>query len=158
MADLGSAYTLATPGGTIVFNDGDLKDGTDKYWLSNIQGLDGTSIRAPVDNVPFGDGGIVHNFWKGPRHIVFEGVFVHESVGFPGSGDACRQRRNEMEEALRAALESILRDDGTLSWTPLGLAARSLTVRHEVTFEAPETENYALKTFTFGLVAADPEW
>lgn len=158
MADLSAIYTLTTPGGVIIFNDGELRDGQDKYWLSNIQGLDGSNIRAPIDNVPFGDGGIVHDFWKGPRHVLIEGTFVHESVGFPGSGNACRQKRNEMEETLRAALESILRDDGTLAWTPLGLAARSLTVRHDVTFEAPETENYTLKTFTFGLVAADPEF
>lgn len=158
MPDLAATYTLATPGGTIIFNSGDLKDGTDKYWVQNISGLDGTSIRAPIDNVPFGDGGIVHDFWKGPRHVVFEGVLVTESVGFPSHGDACIQRQNEMEEALIDALESILRDDGTLSWTPLGLAARSLTVRHDVTLEVSAIENFALKSFVFGLVAANPAW
>jgi hypothetical protein len=124
----------------------------------NIQGLDGSSIRSPVDNVPFGHGGIVHTFWKGPRHIVFEGVLVTESVGFPSFGDACRQVQNEMEADLITALESILGADGTLAWTPLGEAARSLTVRHDVTLEFSAIENYALKQFTLGLVAADPDW
>ena len=158
MADLAATYTLTTPGGTIVFNQGDLRDGTDKYWVQNISGLDGTSVRAPIDNVPYGDGGITHDFWKGPRHVVFEGVLITESVGFPSFGDACIQLQNEMEEALIDALESILRADGTLTWTPLGLAARSLTVRHDVTLEFSAIENYALKQFTFGLVAADPNW
>ena len=158
MPDLATIYTLTTPGGTITFNSGDLKDGTDKYWLTNIQGLDGTGIRAPIDNVPYGDGGIVHDFWKTPRHIVFEGVLVTESAGWPSVGDACIQAQNEMEDDLITALESILRDDGTLAWTPLGLSARTLTVRHDVTLEFTAIENYALKQFTFGLVAADPNW
>lgn len=158
MADLGSVYTLTTPAATITFNSGDLRDGTDKYWLTNTQGLDGPPIRAPIDNVPYGDGGIVHDFWMAPRHVVLEGVLITESVGWPSAGDACRQRQNEMEEDLIDALESILREDGTLAWTPLGLGARSLTVRHDVTLEFSAIENYVLKQFTFGLVAADPNW
>lgn len=158
MPDLAAIYTLTTPGGTITFNNGDLKDGTDKYWIQNIQGLDGAPIRAPQDPVPFGDGGIVHDFWFGARHVVFEGVLVTESVGWPSVGDACIQKQNEMEEDLLDALESILRDDGTLAWTPLGLSARSLTVRSEVPAEFTAAENFVLKNFTFGLVAADPAW
>lgn len=158
MADLTVQYVLATPGGTITFNDGDLRDGTDKYWIQNITGLDGAGIRTPIDNVPFGDGGIVHDFWKGPRHVVFEGVLITESVGFPSFGDDCITVQNEMEEDLIDVLESIIRADGTLSWTPLGLSARSLTVRHDVTLEFSAIEQYALKQFTFGLVAADPNW
>lgn len=158
MADVAAEYSLQTPAGTITFNSGTLKDGTDKYWLTSIQGLDGTTIRAPVDNVPFGDGGIVHDFWKAPRNIVFEGVFVTESVGFPSIGDDCIEAQNAMEEDLLDALESILRDDGTLSWTPAGLSARQLLVRHNVNCEFTEIENYAVKHFTFGLVAGNPDW
>ncbi len=158
MPDLACTYTLVTPGGTISFNLGTLKDGTDKYWLQNISGLDGPSIRAPVDNVPYGDGGIVHDFWMGPRHVVFEGVLVTESVGFPSVGNACIEAQNGMEDDLRSALETILRADGTLSWTPLGLGARSLTVRYEQTLECTAIEAYAVKQFTFGLIAADPTW
>lgn len=158
MPDLAAVYTLTTPGGTISFNNGDLKDGTDKYWIQNIQGLDGAPLRTPQDSVPFGDGGIVHDFWKGARHVLFEGVLVTESVGWPSVGDDCIQRQNEMEEDLIDALESIIRDDGTLAWTPLGLSARSLTVRAEVPVEFSAAENFVLKNFTFGLVAADPAW
>lgn len=157
MADLGATYTLSTPGGTITLNGGDLNDGTDKYWLTNIQGLDGPSIRAPIDEVAWGDGGLVHDFWKGPRHVVFEGVLVTETVGWPSKGDACRERQNEMEEDLIEALMSILRNDGTLTWTPLGLNVRSLSVRHDVTLEFSAIENYVLKQFTFGLVSENPD-
>lgn len=158
MADLGTQYTLVTDASTIDFNLGDLRDGTDKYWIQTIQGLDMVPIRTPIDNVPFGDGGIVHNFWKGPRHIVIEGVLVTESVGFPSQGDACRQRQNEMEQDLIEALESTIRSDATLSWTPIGLSAYTLTVRCDVPVEFTPAENYALKQFTFGLVAANPSY
>lgn len=158
MPDLAAVYVLTTPGGTISFNLGDLRDGTDKYWIQNIQGLDQAPLRTPQDSVPFGDGGIVHNFWKGQRHVVFEGVLVTESVGFPSTGDDCIETQNEMEEDLIDALESIIRADGTLAWTPLGLSARSLTVRSEVPVEFTAAEDFTLKNFTFGLVAENPAW
>ena len=158
MADIACTYSLSTPAGTINLNLGTLKDGTDKYWVQNVTGLDGPSIRAPVDNVPFGDGGLVYNFWMGPRHIVFEGVLVTESVGFPSFGDDCITVQNGMEDDLRTALDSILRADGTLSWTPLGLGARSLTVQYEQSLECSAAENYAIKQFVFGLIAGNPNW
>ena len=79
MADVSAAYTLTTSGGTITFNNGTLGDGSDKFWLTSVQGLDGPVIRAPVDLVPFGDGGIVHTFRKGPRRPVFDGMLLIES-------------------------------------------------------------------------------
>lgn len=158
MADLACVYTLTCPGGTITFNTGDLRDGTDKYWIQNIQGLDGNTLRIPLDSVPFGDGGILHDSWKTARHIVIEGVLITESVGFPGGGDACVQRQNEMEEDMLDAVESIIQANGTLAWTPSGLAARSLTVRRDQQLEFSPGENFALKNFVFGLIAADPDW
>ena len=158
MADLSCTYTLTTPAATISLNAGDLRDGTDKYWVQNIQGLDGPPLRTPIDNRPQTDGGLVHPFFKGPRSIVFEGVLVTESAGWPSEGDACITVQNEMEEDLVDALESIIAADGTLAWTPLGLSARSLTVRHSQMLEFMAIENYVLKQFVFGLVAANPNW
>ena len=155
MADESVTYTLTTPGGTIVFNNGDLRTLDDVYWIQNIGGLDGGTIRAPVDNAPQAHGGIIHNFWKGPRHITIEGVIFVQSVPL---GGACLTIRNDMEEDLRAALESLLQADGTLAWTPTGLSARSLTVRNEIPVEYTPAENYAIKAFVFGLVAGDPDW
>lgn len=158
MADLQTQYVLTTPGGTITFNTGQLRDGTDKYWIQNIEGLDGASLRIPMDPVPFADGALLHTSYRDARHILIEGVLVTETAGFPGGGDACVQRQNEMEDDLLDALESIIATDGTLAWTPLGLSARSLTVRRDQTAEFAPGENFAIKTFTFGLIAADPTW
>ena len=125
------------------------------YWISGIEGLDGSSIRAPIDNAPQAHGGIVHGFWKGPRHITFEGSILIQSVAWGGS---CLVERNAMEEDLIDALEACLQADGTLTWTPAGLSARSLTVRHDVPLQFTPQENYMIMGFVFGLVAADPDW
>lgn len=155
MADLAAVYTLTTPGGTVIFNDGDLNTLDDLYWITEIQGLDGVVIRAPVDNAPQAHGGILHDFWKGPRHFTMQGVILVQSVPL---GGACLDVRNTMEEALRVALESTLQADGTLAWTPTGEAARTLTVRNEIALEYTPQENYAVMGFTFGLISADPDW
>ena len=101
MADLHVTYTLTTPGPDITFNSGVLGDGTDKYWISAIQGLDGPAIRAPVDLVPFGDGGIIHTFRKGPRRVIIDGAIWVEA--FTNQTD-CQQRRNALVDDLLDAL------------------------------------------------------
>lgn len=151
MADVSTSYTL----GGVVFNAGALGDGTDKYWLSSIQGLDGPVIRAPVDLVPFGDGGIVHTFRKGPRRPVFDGMLLIESSK---SQAQCQTLRNSLVAALETELDSIVTTSGTLSWTPAGQAAKSLAVFYEVGLSVTYSDNYAVANFSFGLVseAADP--
>lgn len=155
MPDIVTSYTLATPGGTIIMNNGILGDGTDKYWLSTVGGLDGPEIRAPVDPVPFGDGGIVHAFWKGPRRPTFEGAFLIESST---NQSDCQAIRNVLSEALRVALASIIAADGTLSWTPVGFGARSLTVRNEGTLNVQYESDFRLSTFSFGLISESADW
>ena len=153
MADLSCVYTLATPGGTISFNDGDLHTLDDLYWIQTIQGLDGAPIRAPIDNAPQAHGGLVHAFWRGPRHITMEGVIFVQSIPL---GGPCLTIRNAMEDALRVALESTHQANATLSWTPTGGSAKTLTVRNDIPVEYAPQENYAIVSFTFGLVAANP--
>ena len=150
MADVGVQYSLAG-GTTVTFNDGS----EDQIYIMEITGLGGPPIRAPIDDVPFGDGGIVHTFWKGPRHISVEGVFLVTSTR---KGDDIAVIRNDMEEDLRDCLESIIAADGSLTWQPQGQGSRSLTVRHDVQLEFGHEQNYLLETFTFGLVAASPDW
>jgi len=155
VADVSTEYTLTTGGGTITFNDGTLGDLTDKYWLSSVNGLDGPVIRNPVDLVPFGDGGIVHTFRKGPRRVVFDGMLLIESSR---SQALCQTLRNDLVTDLEAALNSILTTSGTLAWTPAGQTARSLAVFYEVGLSVNYSDNYAVANFSFGLVseAADP--
>src|SRR5512146_382273 len=100
MADIACTYTLTTPAGTIVFNDGS----EDQIYIQGITGLGSAPIRTPIDDVPYGDGSLGHNFWKAGRHIIIEGVFFVRSV--PCS-PAMVTIWNEMEEDLRLALESI---------------------------------------------------
>jgi hypothetical protein len=151
MADVGVAYTLATPGGTVFFNDGAL----DQFYITEVRGLAAPSLRTPMDNIPLGDGGLIHDFYKGPRHIGVEGILLIQSTRLQ---DDIVVARNDMEEELEVALESILRADGTLTYTPQGASARSYTVRYEVGLEFSHTDNYLTDAFTFGLVAGEPDW
>jgi hypothetical protein len=154
VADVGVSYTLTTPGGTVVFNDGS----ADQIYIGEIQGLGGAPIRAPMDDIPFGHGGLWYDFWEGPRHITFDGVFLITSTRW---GDSVIVIRNQMEETLRVALRSISAletDTGTLDWTPQGQSARQLIVRCDQTVDFGHDQNYLLETFHFGLVAADPDW
>ena len=156
MPDLACAYTLTTPGGTIVFNDG----AADQYYIQDIpQGLSQAPVRATEDDLPFGDGGLSYHFWTGARHILIEGVFLVTSVD---CGPLMNAQWNTMEDALIAALDSIAHassDTGTLAWTPTGsMTQRELVVRSEVALECPPDQNYLLRAFHFGLLADNPDW
>ncbi len=155
MADVSTEYLLTTSGGNITFNDGTLGDGMDKYWLTSVNGLDGPVIRAPVDVVPFGDGGLIHTFWKGPRRVVLDGMLLIESST---SQALCQTLRNDLAADLEAALASIIQAAGTLAWTAAGQSSQSLSVFNEIGLSINYSDNYAVANFSFGLIsaAADP--
>lgn len=147
MADIATTYTLTTPGPDINFNVGDVGDGTDKYWLTSIRGLDMPQIRAPTDPVPFGDGLIKHTSWLSGLRPQFDGMFLIETPV------DCMDRRNALFDDLKAALLSIVNTAGTLAWTPAGGAAESLSVYLEVALDTPYSDNYTVQNFSFGLVS-----
>lgn len=134
-----------------MFND----DSEDQFYITEITGLGSPSLRTPIDNVPLADGALVHDFYKGARHIGIEGIFLIESTKIQNTIVVIR---NDMELELTEALESILRDDGSFSFTPLGHGTRTFTVRHDIPLEFRHTDNYLNVSFTFGLVAAEPDW
>lgn len=160
MADLACQYTLATPGGTVLFNDyGDDKFnayGPDEFYVTDIKGLDSAPWRTPTDNAPQTHGGLIHPRLKGPRLITFEGALMIRSTDIQNE---IRVIRNDMEAELLTALDSIDDQAGTLSWTvPMtaGDDARSLSVYVHI----PDCEfnGIELKTFVFGLIAGNPTW
>lgn len=152
MPDYVCPYTYTAPGATIIFNNGQIGDGSDKFWLQNIMGLDGPNGRAPVDNVPLGNGSLLHSFWLSGRTPVLEGVLLVESVG---QAD-CQEAFNEMEDNLRAAVESNVAASATLAWTPTGQSAQSLAVFHnfQPRLDITPSDNWRTRTFVFGLIAA----
>jgi hypothetical protein len=116
--------------------------------LATVDGIAQAPIRAPVDDAPQTDGGIVHQFFYGPRHLTVEGFvlpFAYDSSHAATLWAAM--------DTLEQALGQILRADGTFSWTPPGQTAHSLTVRCDVPVSFQGTFQ---KTYIFGLVAADP--
>ena len=159
MPDLAVPYTLTTPANDIAFNDYGFDRfnmyGPDEYYITDIQGLDGAPLRTPIDNAPQTHGGLIHPFFKGPRLVTIEGALMIRSTR---TEQGRREQRNKMEADLIAALEAIIDADGTLAWTveyPSSSDSRSLTVRNNIPVEFRGIE---LKTFTFGLVAGQPDW
>lgn len=159
MADISSVYTLTTPGGTVLFNDGSQSDsGIDKLYITSITGLDGTDLRTPMDDVPFGHGSLWYDWWEAGRPMIIDGSFLIVSTRV---GNQILAIRNQFEEDLRVPLRSIGAlevDTGTLAWTPYGQSPRQLTVRNNMKFETGYSDNYLVETFHFGLFAADPDW
>ena len=154
MADIQTTHTYVTPGGTIVFNNGSLGDGTDKFWIHGLPGLDGPDVRAPIDDVPFGDGSLLHRFWLTGCKFAVEGVFIIETVPYNSTG--CQAAINAMEAALKAAVKSNVAASGSWSFTPTGQGAISLTVFHpgQPKLDITPIENFATRSFTFGLISA----
>lgn len=147
MAEISAVYTLAAPGGTITFNSG-----TDVFYLQDVDGLDGAPIRAPTNNRPLTDGGLARTFFLAGRQITMSGV-LHVTSSGTDSGYATA--RNTMENNLMTALNSCLRADATLSWTPVGGSLRTLTVRNN---EPVRFSGTFPKSFIFGLFAANPTY
>jgi hypothetical protein len=148
-------------GGQAVYLNQDYGDGSN-YFLLDILGGETAPIRAPVEDQSQRDGGLTHDFFLGGRHLTYQGLFLP-----PSKGTAWQivVRRNQMEEDLRLVLESCLRADGLLSWTPSGLASRSLSVRNDMPLTVTNAETLrrsfthgqtTLKFFTFGLYSASP--
>jgi hypothetical protein len=156
MADYSCIYTLATPGGTVLFNNGEFGHGSkdDLYWINVIHGLDGPTLRFTAEDVPFGHGGIVHKTWKGPRHPVIEGHLIVQSV----RESLCQAVFNDMEAALNAALNSILAPtSGTLSWTPAGDVPHALTVYYEQSLDVQPDDDYHTRSINFGLFSTSAD-
>lgn len=155
MPDFVTTYTYTAPSATIIFNNGALGDGTDKFWLQDIQGLDGPNGRAPVDPVPMGNGSLIHAAWLSGRTPLLGGVLLIESVR--RNSLECQTALNEMEDNLRAAVESnIAPTSATLAWTPAGQSAQSLTVFHnfQPRLDIVPSDNWQTRTFVFGLISA----
>jgi hypothetical protein len=149
--DIAAEYTLNPPSGPdLVFNSGVIGDGTDVFFLTDIKGLDSAGIRHPQFFRPLAHGGYKPTPWiEEPLHPAFEGAFLTQSV--PYGGDACRQRRNEMYHALKAALRACYDTPGSLSWTELGVGSFTLPVSYEVELGHGFDAGYSVMTFRFGL-------
>ena len=151
MANYAAVYTLATPGGTILFNNGTLDGIVDLYWIQTLPGLDFPEVRNPTDRAPQVSGSLVHKRLFAGLQFSVQGLLIVRSVPFGGS--ACQGVLDVMEENLRNALLSIGDTAGTLSWTT-AVGGQSLSVYIDVKLDVQPEADYTMRTFTFGLQAA----
>jgi hypothetical protein len=156
LADLCAQYTIAG----IKINNTTV--GADRLLTSQdsgqILGLDGAPVRSQVDLLGQTNGGIVHPKFLGPRIITFAGE-VHIQTVTDAASTAFAAAINTLEAAVISALEGILNTPSTLSWTPTGLGARSISVSYgvpgqEIQFQGPMLPGE--RTFSFSLVAELP--
>jgi len=140
MSEIYIPYALDTPLGTLSFNP----TPSSGYYLTDVAGLDGASMRSSAVALPQRSGGYVYDSLRGPRYPVLSGeVRVVDTLA----------NRLTYLENLLAYTDTIRQADGTLRWTPTGLTERGCKVRllDDVTI----TGAGVLKTFQVPLVAAD---
>jgi hypothetical protein len=149
MEEYGGPATLTTPGGTVTFNDA-----TGDTFLHDPTQCDGlglmTDLRTSVDAASQTDGGLVHPSFGDARHVTLSGLVLVRSGGDYATA------RNALQGALETALLSIIRVDGTYSWTPTGGSLLTITVRCDLRVKFPAVSGSAAKNYVFGLVAGDP--
>jgi len=152
--DVTCEYALGTG---ITFNQGTAFEGSldDIYYLTRVRGLDGIPRRTVSDRKSQTDGEILHSNKKGARHPAFEGVFLIQSVR---RMTLIREKRNEMDAALRAALDAAGDASTSLAWTPYGESALSLVVWDKGEYATDYDQEYRAYTFSFGLIAPDPDF
>jgi hypothetical protein len=132
-------WELETPAGTIRF----VRDG-DGMRVRDVAGMDGAQVRAPISSRPQRDGAILHDFWRGARYPILTVVLLYANLA----------DRREAEDTLRAYTNSILKEYGTLRFTPNGAAQRELRVR---LMDALQIGNSSvLKVAQISFVAPDP--
>jgi hypothetical protein len=90
--------------------------------LTNLDGIGQAPIRAPIDDMPQADGGIVHQFFYGPRHLTVEGTV------FPFGYDSSHQATMwSTMDGLQAALGAIQWPTASFSIPPGRPATRPLS-------------------------------
>jgi hypothetical protein len=151
MPDFAAQYTLSPPAGSpVLFNTGEIGDGTDVFFITDVKGLDSADLRTPQFKRPLAHGGYKPVPWlEDPLHPRFEGVFLVQTSQ-PGSA-ACHSTRIGMYHDLKTALRACLgTSTGTLTWTEDG-DSQSLAVSYEVKLEHGWDPYPMVMTFTFGL-------
>lgn len=142
----GVKYTLIdSQGFKAVFNDS--ADADYVGILSGedaVSGLDSAEVRSNTSDLVQGDGGVFAGWsYHGQRNITIQGYIQHTSTA----------DRNAKETKLRRVVDNMMRESGTVAWTPDGGVASQVTVRKA---QPTRIKGQWMKGFFIGLVAPDP--
>lgn len=124
---------------------------------NGIVGLDGPPIRRQVQPRGKTDGGLVHTSYLAARTVAWSGKVLINSTDWTLSTEYLTAV-NTLMDTVMAGLESIRNADWTLTWTPTGVATRSLVLRYglpggEIQFGGTMLD----LTWAFQTISADPE-
>lgn len=108
-------FTIESKYGTIDLN------GTTGYNLINDQCSSGADLRVGTDNIPSGDGAIMHD-------IFASGYAMNIALQFWETSEqpACGSTLEDMKDALQFHLNAMRHDTGRVLWTPAGHAQKIL--------------------------------
>jgi hypothetical protein len=132
LPEVGIPVTLTTPRGTLTFNDGG------SYRLSDFQIV--RAVRVKQESRSQRDGSIVPDGYRSGANVILEGQIKADTIA---------ARRVAMD-ALEARVDSLLRADGFLTWTPSGASPRRLASGVRLLDENP-IAGAVLKTFHVSL-------
>lgn len=148
-------------GSSLKMNQGGMGGTTTTIRPTSIRGLDGRPVRATVLPNGASDGGDKLTARFGPRLIQVEGEVIAYAAGdlLTPTSDITGYLGavNTLVAAWISGLEAALNSTFTLSWTPTGQGAQSLTVSYGyegAEFQSvPSPDLSGPTTVTFGLVA-----
>jgi phage-related protein len=105
------ASSLTTPEGTLDLEDGAALDG----YVHEADSCDaGLTVRSTVENIPQGDGDLIHSRFKGGYVLRLSWQL------WDGGSIALGTTRREMYEELLLHLNALMNADGRYRWTPTG--------------------------------------
>lgn len=105
------------------------------------QNIEDPAIRTAIDNKAHKSGGIMHDFYRGPRYITLEALMLGDTPS----------ARETVSEYMRGAMNAIMQRDGLYLYKPSNAPTRFLTVRH---YEAVKIAHSTSTTGTAVGVAA----
>lgn len=150
MSEVGIPYVLETPAGDLTFNP---SAGANGYYLTDVTGM-GAAVRSSSSPRPQADGAIVYDAFRGELAPVLQGYI---KCAQPGDSEATAlAARSALIDDLRAAVYSLMREDGLLRFTPSGESERQLMGVRQL--ERPDIAgNQGLvKQFSIMLITGDP--
>lgn len=138
-------FSLTSPLGSLTLQDGVTLDG---YVADPTQCDVGTDLRVQTDDIPQGDGGIIHRRYR--KGMILHYVCDLYDSGAPSFGAA----RQTKLDTLMKHLEAIRNADGRISWTPDSGGARMLDAVRLL--EKPSYHGALQKTVAFALESPFP--
>jgi hypothetical protein len=145
--ELGTPYYIYNSDGTDYVALNDPADPNFVGYVTDITGLDDSGVRENAQVVVAGDGGHHGPFWKDRRPWTMSGIIWPTLPVLA---------RDTAQQHLVQILNSALKDDGAMYWTPADGNQRYIAFRKQQPVRITKGQSNVEKTFQISCVSADP--